>query len=148
MHSHEFSIIAWGFDHIFANLLDKVSLIFLTKALWSECFDFDKPVYISKFVVCNIVISSKSIRYSFSEVNLCVVRLTKVPNESFKLLYFWRHPRVYMKIIFYKKQTGQELENVSLGWFWLYGLDLFGLQWQLLITLFSSESEELPKWWE
>ena len=49
---------------------------------------FLPPLYIRLqflFHFCDLVIKYE---FSFSEVNLCVVNLTKVSNESFKVLYF------------------------------------------------------------
>ena len=43
------------------------------------------------FLFSILKIKCQNVRYSFSEVNLCLVNLTKVSNESFKVLFFWRH---------------------------------------------------------
>ena len=51
-------------------------------------YSFLSPLYIRLqflFHFCDLVIKYE---FSFSEVNLCVVNLTKVSNESFKVLYF------------------------------------------------------------
>ena len=51
-------------------------------------YSFLSPLYIRLqflFHFCDLVIKYE---FSFSEVNLCLVNLTKVSNESFKVLYF------------------------------------------------------------
>ena len=72
----------------------KISLILMFQ-LWNSfvhiflCCKSMSELFALLFSILKI--KCQNVRYSFSEVNLCLVNLTKVSNESFKVLFFWRH---------------------------------------------------------
>ena len=67
------------------------------------------------FLFSILKIKCQNIRYSFSEVNLCLVNLTKVSNESFKVLFFWRHLLGLWKIIQKERGNRQNWTGISLS---------------------------------
>ena len=67
------------------------------------------------FLFSILKIKCQNVRYSFSEVNLCLVNLTKVSNESFKVLFFWRHLLGLWKIIQKERGNRQNWTGISLS---------------------------------
>ena len=98
----------------------KISLILMFQ-LWNSfvhiflCCKSMSELFALLFSILKI--KCQNVRYSFSEVNLCLVNLTKVSNESFKVLFFWRHLLGLWKS-FKGREDRQNWTEISL-FFWL-----------------------------